>query len=167
MRNRFVRYLIALFIAALLLSCSTTNAPRESRTPSNRIVILDYELNKVEFQPGRPLSGESFEDAAKAPSAVQVRLLEGNVAFLKGASANLGAEVIGSTDNHECIGAECRKLSLRRAECVYKWLLDHGTPASKLKGPKGDGADYPIGDNNTEEGRQGNRRVQFEFVPLR
>lgn len=29
------------------------------------------------------------------------------------------------------------------------------------------GADYPIGDNNTEEGRQDNRHVRFEFLPLR
>lgn len=162
----FARYLIAFFIAALLLACSATNVPHESTPSSNRVVVVDYELNRVEFQPGRPLSGESFEDAAKTPSAVQVRLLAETVAFLKGASAKLGVVVIGSTDNHECTGAECRKLSLRRAECVYKWLLDHGVPASKLKGPKGDGADYPIGDNNTEEGRQYNRRVQFEFLPL-
>lgn len=162
----FVRHLAKFFIVAPL-SCSATNPAHEGRTSPDTTVIVDYELNRVEFQPGRPLPGESFEDSAKSPSTSQVLLLEKNADFLRGTPADLGTEVIGSTDNLECAGPKCRELSLRRAKCVRKWLVDHGVPASKFRGLKGDGADYPIGDNNTETGRQQNRRVQFELLPLK
>jgi OOP family OmpA-OmpF porin len=167
MISHLVRYMTALSVVASMSLPSAAIASQESDPSSNKIGIVDYELKRVEFQPGRPSAGESFEDSAKNPSTIQVRLLEQNATFLKDMPPQVGAEVAGSTDTQECKGMECRELSLRRAQCVYKWLIDHGVPASKLSGPKGDGTDYPIGDNDTEEGRQFNRRVQLNFVRLR
>ena len=51
-------------------------------------------------------------------------------------------------------------LSLRRAQAVAGWLIEHGVDGSRLK-TKGYGEFRPIADNNTEEGRALNRRVEI------
>jgi outer membrane protein OmpA-like peptidoglycan-associated protein len=43
---------------------------------------------------------------------------------------------------------------------VAKWLIEHGVDGSRLK-TKGYGEFRPIGDNNTEEGKALNRRVEM------
>ncbi len=52
------------------------------------------------------------------------------------------------------------ELSLRRAQAVAGWLIEHGVDASRLEA-KGYGEFRPIADNNTEEGRALNRRVEM------
>jgi OOP family OmpA-OmpF porin len=52
------------------------------------------------------------------------------------------------------------KLSQDRAESVKKALVKRGINGDRLIA-KGYGPDKPIGDNNTDDGRQKNRRVQF------
>jgi outer membrane protein OmpA-like peptidoglycan-associated protein len=59
-----------------------------------------------------------------------------------------------------------RQLSLARAQAVMRWLVDHGISANRLVA-KGYGADQPIADNTTEEGRARNRRVQFKVFKTR
>lgn len=164
--NIILRRSSGVLLMLWFLWCQVTKAAGGLDTSGSEHGIVDYELYRLEFRAGHPLAGESFEDAAKPPSADQLRLLEENALFLTGASPKLGAEVIGSTDSRECAELECRELSLRRAESVCKWLVEHGVAASRLI-PKGDGADYPIGDNSTEEGRQYNRRVQFDLFAVR
>jgi outer membrane protein OmpA-like peptidoglycan-associated protein len=51
-------------------------------------------------------------------------------------------------------------LSLRRAQAVAGWLIEHGVDGSRLK-TKGYGEFRPIADNKTEEGRALNRRVEM------
>lgn len=52
------------------------------------------------------------------------------------------------------------ELSLRRAQAVAGWLIEHGVDASRLKA-KGYGDFRPIADNKTEKGRALNRRVEM------
>lgn len=56
-----------------------------------------------------------------------------------------------------------RKLSDERAKSVMKYLGDHGVESKELDAA-GYGADHPIADNTTEEGREKNRRVEFEIL---
>lgn len=56
-----------------------------------------------------------------------------------------------------------RKLSDGRAKSVRQYLVDHGIPEAMLTA-KGFGPDKPISDNATEEGREKNRRVEFNIV---
>ncbi len=54
-------------------------------------------------------------------------------------------------------------LSDERAKSVMKYCVDHGIDAKRLTA-KGFGITKPIADNATEEGREKNRRVEFNIV---
>ncbi len=72
---------------------------------------------------------------------------------------NLHIEIHGHTDN---IGKTSynNKLSENRAKAVYEYLIKKGINKTKIK-YKGFGSSVPIADNNTEIGRQLNRRVEI------
>jgi outer membrane protein OmpA-like peptidoglycan-associated protein len=72
-------------------------------------------------------------------------------------------EVQGHTDNKGG-AAYNRDLSRRRAASVMKWLTTRGGVDKARLMSAGYGMDKPIADNNTEEGRTKNRRVQFKIV---
>ena len=57
-----------------------------------------------------------------------------------------------------------RKLSQRRAEAVRKYLVDEGSVDASLLESEGYGDAQPIADNETEEGRERNRRVEFNIL---
>jgi outer membrane protein OmpA-like peptidoglycan-associated protein len=56
-----------------------------------------------------------------------------------------------------------RKLSQKRAEAVVEYLVEAGVDRSRLQ-PKGYGPDEPIAENDTDEGKAQNRRVEFEIL---
>lgn len=55
------------------------------------------------------------------------------------------------------------ELSSARASAVVRYLIDKGIDPLRLSGI-GHGANYPIADNSTPEGRESNRRVEFIFT---
>lgn len=71
----------------------------------------------------------------------------------------LGVEVQGHTDTK---GTRKRNalLSQGRADAVVKALISRGIEGGRLSA-KGFGQDAPIASNDSEDGRQQNRRVQF------
>lgn len=71
-------------------------------------------------------------------------------------------EIGGHTDSK---GADSYnlKLSRSRAESVVNYLIEKGIPADKLT-YKGYGETDPVASNDTEEGRQENRRVEFKVL---
>jgi outer membrane protein OmpA-like peptidoglycan-associated protein len=77
----------------------------------------------------------------------------------------LEIEIRGHTDN---IGSNWynKRLSVDRAEAVYQFLIESGLDESRLK-YRGFGNKVPIADNDTEEGRQLNRRVEIKVVSNR
>ena len=83
-----------------------------------------------------------------------VRLLKVNLDI-----KSLGIE--GHTDNRGSIQLN-EKLSDDRAHSVMKYLVEHGVEASRLTA-EGFGPKRPIADNNTNDGRQRNRRVEFHI----
>ena len=75
----------------------------------------------------------------------------------------LKIEVQGHTDNRG--GKKYnRKLSDNRAAAVVKWLTKRGNVDASRLTSHGYGMDEPIAENDTPEGRQKNRRVQFKIV---
>jgi outer membrane protein OmpA-like peptidoglycan-associated protein len=71
-------------------------------------------------------------------------------------------EISGHTDNKGSLTTN-KRLSKARAESVVNFLIKKGIPASRLEF---EGYAYlqPISDNNTAEGRQKNRRVEFKVL---
>jgi len=68
----------------------------------------------------------------------------------------------GHTDNRGSDELN-EKLSNDRANSVMKYLTDHGIDGGRLSA-KGYGPKRPIADNNTAQGRQRNRRVEFHIT---
>ncbi len=75
---------------------------------------------------------------------------------------NLRITIKGHTDS---VGAEDynQQLSRRRADAVARFLRVNGIDTSRLV-VEGLGESEPVADNNTAEGRQQNRRVEFEIT---
>jgi len=74
----------------------------------------------------------------------------------------LSIEVIGHTSKE---GADDynKTLSLKRAQAVYNYLTANGIDETRLS-VSGMGSENPIADNETEEGKKLNRRIEFVIV---
>jgi outer membrane protein OmpA-like peptidoglycan-associated protein len=77
---------------------------------------------------------------------------------------SLRIEIRGHTDN---VGSESynKSLSIKRAQAVYDYLILKGVQKSRMK-YRGFGNKVPIAENDTEEGRSQNRRVEIIIVEL-
>jgi hypothetical protein len=128
------------------------------------LVSADEPLG-VLFKPGRPAAGEGLEESLAEPQAFYFDVLQRNTQIL---AKYRGAvfRVIGNADSRECVGEECRALSLRRAEVVDRWLRLHGVPADSLAPPVGFGAERPRSDNDSDEGRSNNRNAFLELEKI-
>jgi len=73
-------------------------------------------------------------------------------------------EIAGHTDNISSRAFNIR-LSNRRAQAVVQFLTKKGIAKERLIS-KGYAFDQAIGDNNTREGRQLNRRVEFKIIKI-
>ena len=93
---------------------------------------------------------------------VSDQLLEEVAGVLKEHPELTKLEVQGHTDNR---GGEKHneKLSQARAEAVVKAMVKRGIAADRLSA-KGYGQGTPVQTNDTVEGRQANRRVQFKIL---
>lgn len=89
------------------------------------------------------------------------RLLDDVVKFLSSQS-ELKAEIVGHTDS---IGTEAYnlKLSAARAASALNYLVGKGIAAERLSS-KGLGKASPVASNETPEGREANRRVEFNII---
>jgi OmpA-OmpF porin, OOP family len=76
--------------------------------------------------------------------------------------SGLRIEISGHTDNTGSADYNM-KLSANRAKAVYDYLITQGIDAGRLAF-KGYGLTKPTADNNTADGRQLNRRVEFLIV---
>ncbi|HEF4758386.1 TPA: OmpA family protein [Pseudomonas putida] len=84
--------------------------------------------------------------------AIMGKLLDADVVSIK---------VVGHTDS---VGADAynQALSERRASSVAQYLLSQGVAPNKLTS-EGKGETQPVADNETEEGRAKNRRVELHL----
>jgi outer membrane protein OmpA-like peptidoglycan-associated protein len=76
--------------------------------------------------------------------------------------SNLKIEISGFTDNKGSADYN-QKLSESRSKSVVDYLIAHGIPSARLT-YKGYGLDSPIATNETDEGRQLNRRTEFKIT---
>jgi outer membrane protein OmpA-like peptidoglycan-associated protein len=117
------------------------------------VVITDKEIEirqTVDFQNGKAtILPQSFE------------LLDTIADLMNAHPEILKVEVEGHTDSRGS-AAYNRRLSEARAKAVAKHLTQKGVSSDRLI-TTGRGPDVPIADNETDEGRAKNRRVEFHI----
>ncbi|MFN7014845.1 MAG: OmpA family protein, partial [Bacteroidia bacterium] len=77
-------------------------------------------------------------------------------------NSTIKIEISGHTDNVSSDEFNLR-LSENRAKAVVEFLVQNGIAKERLT-YKGYGKSQPIATNDTEEGRQENRRVEFKII---
>ncbi|ADQ80768.1 OmpA/MotB domain protein [Paludibacter propionicigenes WB4] len=121
-----------------------------SNSRSNEPGVLKSSFQNIEFEFGSDkLTTNSYA------TLDQIALT------LKDKSAKVRLSVAGYTDY---IGTEeyNQILSVKRANSVRIYLLNKGVPASSVT-ITGYGEKDPVANNNTDKGRQANRRVEFQI----
>lgn len=121
--------------------------PRKAKLVDKKIEITEkvmFEYNKAVI---RPESHSLLKDVAEV---------------MKKNSQVKKLRVEGHTDS-DGTAAKNRVLSQRRAEAVRKFLISLGLAEGRLVA-KGYGEDKPIADNKTDEGKEKNRRVEFNVI---
>ncbi len=121
----------------------------------------DIFLNKIAVGSTVVLRNIFFDFDAATLRAESKNELDRLVKLMKD-QTSLKIEISGHTDN---VGsAQYNKtLSERRAKSVVDYLISDGIKADRLTF-KGYGFDIPIASNETDEGRQQNRRVEFKIL---
>jgi outer membrane protein OmpA-like peptidoglycan-associated protein len=107
-------------------------------------------LNNIYFETGKALIKTEFSSD-----------LEKLVRFLKD-NPETKLEIQGHTDSTGSLSFNNR-LSQQRAESVVKYLVNNNIENHRLSA-KGYGPLKPVADNNTEEGRTKNRRVEMKVT---
>lgn len=107
------------------------------------------------------LQGVKFHNAS-AILTDEARVVLDEVARTLSGQAGLTVEIAGHTDD---VGSEDYnlKLSQQRAESVRQYLIGKGIPSRRLTA-QGYGEFNPIAPNDTEAGRETNRRVEFKVL---
>jgi len=127
---------------------SKNGCPTSVRVTEEEIVILD----QVQFKTGSAVILPASDELLTQVAAV----LNEHPEILK-------VEVQGHTDSRG--GKKYnQRLSEKRSAAVVKWLTKKGNIDASRLTSHGYGMDEPIAENDTPEGRQKNRRVQFKIV---
>jgi len=158
-----MRYVIALVLISAGCSLITVQQEpfpplevRADRPPPGpaRVVLTASSIqitDKVQFETGKseilPVSfGLLDEVAGVLKDNPQIEVLQ----------------VEGHTDSTGSAGIN-RKLSQARAESVMKYLSSKGINGKRMVA-KGFGPDRPLASNDTDEGKEQNRRVEFNII---
>ena len=122
--------------------------PKRVEVREDKIVInekIQFEFNKARILPeSDSLLAEIAKVIKENPQIKKIRI-EGHASSEGNDDYNL-------------------KLSQKRAEAVRKWLVDRGGIPADMLVAKGYGETRPIASNDTEEGREKNRRVEFTIL---
>jgi len=111
--------------------------------------VLDYALQAVQFEFARDVLKSSSYSVLDQVISVMNKYPDYKLS------------IIGHTDN---VGTEYRnqKLSVRRAKACFDYLTSKGVSPSRMN-YGGFGQTKPVANNDTEEGRSQNRRVEFDL----
>lgn len=128
--------------------------PKEEPKPPPRVEVRDNKIEireKIQFELAKAtIKEESFSLLDEI-----VQVIKDNPHIKK-----IAIEGHASSDGDDGFNM---KLSDDRSKSVMKYLVDHGIDEKALTA-KGFGETKPIADNETEEGRVKNRRVEFNIV---
>lgn len=121
----------------------------------NRIRVKQQEIAQID------LRGVQFETNSDRLTTESLVILDQAVEVLA-RYPNVRVEVSGHTDSRGD-DAYNQNLSALRATSVVNYLVSNGIGGDRLE-PRGYGESRPIADNDTAEGLQMNRRIEFEVL---
>jgi outer membrane protein OmpA-like peptidoglycan-associated protein len=157
-----MRKLIVIMLIAALAACQTVpKKPGFSRAQVEAMTELGFKPSDENFELGlddRVLFAVDKSELNPEANAVLSRLAD---TLLK--VGIHGAGVVGHTDS---TGSDEYNLALsqRRATSVKAGLVTGGMNPAEIR-DQGAGETQPVGNNDTEEGRQQNRRVVIVVTP--
>ena len=128
---------------------------------TDSIYTADIPLQPIEANASVILKNVFFDTKKTDLKPESITELD-NVVRLMNENPDMKILISGYTDN---VGkpADNLKLSVGRATSVVNYLVSKGVNTNRLSS-KGFGADNPIADNNTEQGRALNRRTELSVV---
>ena|SRR5699024_10341864 len=124
-----------------------------------------YEIMYKELEEGEErvydLENVDFEDKSAQWTNLSEYELENLVDFMK-ENPDLRIEVGSHSDN---TAAETENLDLtqKRADTIYDFLIKNGISGERIE-TKGYGSAQPLDTNDTEKGREVNRRIEIKFL---
>ncbi len=124
------------------------------RTCSSDLPPIDFvEAQTTVFHYPNGVTGLTREQREQINEIAQLILSDARIktVLIEGHSDNRGDHVVNL------------RVSKRRATDVAYWLVMAGVPKSMIE-IRGQGGRYPIANNNSDEGRQENRRVVVELI---
>jgi len=124
-------------------------------------VIQDYYLKKVEVGTKVVLENIYFETGKAVLRPESYAALDQVFKFLEN-NPTMKLEISGHTDNTGSLRIN-QKLSADRAKSVVNYLVNRGIAEGMLVF-KGYADTQPVAPNNTPEGRERNRRVEFKVL---
>jgi outer membrane protein OmpA-like peptidoglycan-associated protein len=165
------RAALAAAVFLLLAACG----PRVFEASSAKLIESSAPLPPVVEKAKPPPRVEVTDDKIVIHEKIQ---FDNNKATIRSVSDDLLAEIArvmnenprikkirveghASADGRHAHNVE---LSKRRAEAVVQHLVRNGKVAVERLSSEGYGPDRPIADNQTEEGREANRRVEFAIT---
>ncbi|MFP4620647.1 MAG: OmpA family protein [Bacteroidales bacterium] len=127
----------------------------------NDTIYKDFILDKVQVGKKVVLENIYFETNSAQLKSSSYPELERVIKLMKD-NPGIKLEISGHTDNVGSYVAN-KKLSESRAKTVVDYLVEHDIDQSRLE-YEGYSFTQPIAPNDTPEGRQKNRRVEFEVL---
>ena len=127
-------------------------APKAPEPPATKLVEKAIVLSQqVQFETGTAVLRAGSDLVLSEVARILADHLEIELVEVQGHT-----DEVGSADYN-------RQLGQARAASVVDWLVQHGMKRERLTS-KGYGSDRPIADNASDEGRQKNRRVEFQIL---
>ena len=151
-------YGIAVTAPGYLFHSENFNIPK---TNGFQEIIKDVELKRVAVGNKIILKNIFFDFDKSTLRPQSINELERLLKFLND-NPTVKIEIGGHTDSYGSDEYNIR-LSQSRCESVVKYLIEHGIAKDRLKA-HGYGEKVPIDTNETPEGRQMNRRTEFEII---
>lgn len=110
----------------------------------------------------KALQGIQFETGKAVIKGISYQILN-DVVRVMNENPEYNLSIFGHTDN---TGADDKNMTLsqNRAFAVRDYLIEKGVPANRIIEVMGYGETMPVATNDTPEGRQKNRRVEFKVV---
>ncbi|WP_257667546.1 OmpA family protein [Parapedobacter tibetensis] len=137
------------------------NYPLDDSTKINDAYEIRITLSRIKTGSAETLNNVFFEVNRYELLPRSKSDLDNLIGFLN-LNKDVRVEIGGHTDD---TGSKAynQTLSENRAKAVHDYLIDAGIPAGRLS-YKGYGQSQPVAGNDTEEGRQLNRRTDFKII---